>query len=444
MRWIAIYLRWTGHTKSNEKQNRLRESQSQLSDLLSRFSPTLVKHQETNHSETLGVLVEISTCFRLFGGSEALLKQLLLTVQKWEANQPDVHVQVASWNTAQGAWWLAKQQPATSLEQLQTMHQSSNATLNVLHTSCLDLTTAQRRLLEQCGLWNLQQINALPRDSIQRRFGAELLSELDKGYGQQLDLRNTYSPLLVFAADQEMPFHATTLSLILQTVTNLLAKLERWLKERQLATNHLMWVFRQPHSKFHLQTRSSRLLQTQHEWRVLIENQLNQQHFDDDVQHIELTCNQLAAFTPRNHSLLFEDFSEQSNQWQATCDKLRARLGTQSILFPSLESDPRPECSFSFKPELARKVKTKSTEHDLSSWHVRPVWLLEQPIALTPRKQWNILSGPERVEFGWWDSRPCKRDYYRAINANQQQAWIFQDLEAEASKDSWYLHGYFS
>jgi protein ImuB len=51
-----------------------------------------------------------------------------------------------------------------------------------------------------------------------------------------------------------------------------------------------------------------------------------------------------------------------------------------------------------------------------------------------------LLSGPERIETGWWDGGDVARDYYQARTSQGELLWIFQDRR---NRDGWYLHGIF-
>jgi protein ImuB len=53
----------------------------------------------------------------------------------------------------------------------------------------------------------------------------------------------------------------------------------------------------------------------------------------------------------------------------------------------------------------------------------------------------KLLSGPERIEGGWWDSSDVQRDYYIVRTSNGENLWIFRDL---SKKNDWYLHGFWS
>jgi protein ImuB len=90
----------------------------------------------------------------------------------------------------------------------------------------------------------------------------------------------------------------------------------------------------------------------------------------------------------------------------------------------------------------------------------RPLWLLHQPIALRERNQrpwWHgplkLLSGPERIEGGWWDCNLVQRDYFIAEDDHAQWFWIYRtrgNNNRSAGPDragdvnaSWYLQGIF-
>ena len=52
----------------------------------------------------------------------------------------------------------------------------------------------------------------------------------------------------------------------------------------------------------------------------------------------------------------------------------------------------------------------------------------------------ELLQGPERIDFGWWDNEAVARDYYIAKHHAGSLYWIYQHLD----NSRWYLHGIFS
>ena len=84
----------------------------------------------------------------------------------------------------------------------------------------------------------------------------------------------------------------------------------------------------------------------------------------------------------------------------------------------------------------------------------RPVWLLPRPEPLPERQSrplldgepLQLLSGPERIEAGWWDSALAERDYFIAQDASGALVWIYRarlPLSAQAGEEGWFMQGRF-
>ena len=50
------------------------------------------------------------------------------------------------------------------------------------------------------------------------------------------------------------------------------------------------------------------------------------------------------------------------------------------------------------------------------------------------------MSGPERIESGWWDGDQAGRDYYVLQTSLGQRAWAFRP--AGGMDGPWLLHGW--
>src|SRR3546814_10171300 len=64
----------------------------------------------------------------------------------------------------------------------------------------------------------------------------------------------------------------------------------------------------------------------------------------------------------------------------------------------------------------------------------RPAWLLARPIPLRdpcPR----IVSGPERLESGWWDGDDARPDSYVIETSQGQRAWAFAPVGEHGRSD---------
>ena len=85
---------------------------------------------------------------------------------------------------------------------------------------------------------------------------------------------------------------------------------------------------------------------------------------------------------------------------------------------------------------------------------VRPTWLLTEPEPLPERQSrpllggepLQLLSGPERIEAGWWDSGLAERDYFIAQAADGALVWIYRarlPLSAGEGRQGWFMQGRF-
>ena len=53
----------------------------------------------------------------------------------------------------------------------------------------------------------------------------------------------------------------------------------------------------------------------------------------------------------------------------------------------------------------------------------------------------RLLSGPERIESGWWDGADVARDYFIAQDSDGGLLWIYRERHTPAG---WFLHGVFA
>ena len=84
--------------------------------------------------------------------------------------------------------------------------------------------------------------------------------------------------------------------------------------------------------------------------------------------------------------------------------------------------------------------------------HHRPAWLLPEPLPLAERgalpllegRPLQLVSGPERIEAGWWDGVPAVRDYFIAQAEDGSLVWLYRSrLPAAVDDAGWFLQGRF-
>ena len=147
------------------------------------------------------------------------------------------------------------------------------------------------------------------------------------------------------------------------------------------------------------------------------------QHEDGVVQNLELA----QAFP-----LLagFDERPQQSQSWEQLRERLRARLGDSAVHGLGDRPDHRPE----------RSWIQEAIGLPLSVCGPRPGWLVAEPYPLYDSSL-RIVSGPERIESGWWDGGDVRRDYYVVETRSGQRGWAFRFT---GTTGPLMLHGWFA
>jgi len=137
----------------------------------------------------------------------------------------------------------------------------------------------------------------------------------------------------------------------------------------------------------------------------------------------------------RSNADLFEA-KPHAERASALLERLQGRFGSSAVYGLRTVSEHRPEKAWAKSPECGgQPAERESPAHE-----ARPLWLLQKPVAIEARRDsLELVSGPERIESGWWDEQDVARDYYTAKNERGQKLWVFRDHRTR----SWFLHGLF-
>jgi protein ImuB len=166
-------------------------------------------------------------------------------------------------------------------------------------------------------------------------------------------------------------------------------------------------------------------------WCGLLYEKLERSPLPAPVLAVTLQSEAIAPFQPERFSL-FDDIEQPNSEaeWQAVLDQLQARLGHQALKFPGTQADHRPERAMTNLPSML--ISNPGLPP-------RPLWLLHNPDPLQ-FGDIHLLSAAERIESGWWDDQPMRRDYYIAKDRRGRKLWVYRDLNA---KQQWFVHGLF-
>lgn len=404
------------------------------------FTPQVALH-------SCGFYMEIAASLRLFRGSHAIASQLLSGLLELRLN-----ARIASATTATGAWLRAQCDDLVDIFEDNLLHALDPLPIHVLETAQVHLPT-----LDGIGCHTLGQLRALPRGGLMRRFGRDLLRELDRAYGEEAEAHRWFEAPDIFEARIELMARVESTEALLFAVRRLLLQLTGWLAARHAAVIGITLLLHHESNRYreHRTTPLTIVLgmpsRDIDHLTLLLRERLTQLELIAPVCEVALTADQLVVQAAPNTEL----FSTSTSDAESTArwiERLQSRLGMQSVHRLETFADHRPERGI-ITTTCANPIKRRATKEEgaLRRTCARPTWLLPQPLALMTRdhkpfyhSQLTLLTWPERIESGWWDDALAARDYFIAHNNQHQLLWIYRlRTSHETVGSGWFLHGFF-
>ena len=288
--------------------------------------------------------------------------------------------------------------------------------------------------LQRMGVRTLAALRALPRDSVRRRFGPALLDHVDRLYGEADDPLECYAPPDHFEARVELGYEVENHTALLFPLRRLINDLCTYLSIRDGGVQR--FVLRLEHERTRTDVEVG-LLAAERTPAMLFElarSRLERVTIDAPVLALGLVARHLPPFVPATRDL-FDTRPQQAMPWPQLRERLRARLGDDAVYRVAPADDPRPERAWTrVFGDTGAPAPTAPPRPE------RPAWLLPAPVPLRDARL-RILSGPERLESGWWDGDDARRDYYIVETTQGQRAWAFVP---PGERSGWMLHGWFA
>lgn len=407
-----------------------------------RYSP-LAGIEEGDTPES--IWLDISGSEVLFGGEQGLADVL-----RTDLAQQGIQVRIAiadSW----GAAWGISHYGDDDVTLVPPGEQ--DRWLSALPVAALRIPEKVTQLLQVLDVCTVGQLRALPRTSLPSRFGKELLHRLDQALGlvpEFLSAERLAEPVVAEWSFEDPVTDRLALDHVCERlIDEVLTKLAERRAALQELTCHWLGAMIEP--------TVLRLLRPTTQKRHLLELlqlQNERQFFTCGIHGIRMEVAQL-GLPPVRQARLFDDEADtrQTQLLAELVDRLSHRLGRQDVIRPQLTTDPLPESACEAVPWLTPQGAEKGEPvRSLSLLRSRPLRLLSTPQPLTvdavtteglpariDRLPVMRISGPERIETGWWRGPDLERDYYRIDLTRGITMWAFIDRET----GGWFLHGLF-
>jgi protein ImuB len=321
------------------------------------------------------------------------------------------------------------------------------------------------------GLNTLADLRTVPREGLARRFGEAVLSEFDRAIGVKPDPREPIALAPSFESRLELFARADTTEQLMHGASILLVRLVAWLSAQHAFVRRFTLVMQhEKRSRHDPSSLSSTALEIalaepsrdSAHLLMLLKERLAQLQLPAPTLDLQIHAADIARRAAPNTELFPTPKSEQEGLTRLI-ERLQARLGPEQVMRMKQVQDHRPECATTLRMADAcmRPARARSGQNGklanlppptLSANAVRPVWLLAEPEPLHERhdglmldgQPLQLLSGPERIESGWWDAALVERDYFIAQLPEGALVWIYRSrLPAKPPEGGWFLQGRF-
>jgi protein ImuB len=406
----------------------------------------------------------------LFGGEEQLAGAVVA-----DCAELGYEARVAVADTIGAAWAVATQGGSKFKVQSSKIELTWNL-------NCLRVEPETLDLLAQLGITTLDQLLALPRETLRARFGERLLLRVDQLLGTAQEIIVPHRPPPQFIEEWLLEYPAERREVIEQIVRELVRRVATELANRREGILKLncrldcapgrpvmfgIGLFRPSADERHL-------------WD-LVAMQLEQAKLPGPVGRVRIEAGLTGRLENRQGELFAGNQHEAERQLALLIDRCSSRLGPTAVLRPQLTVDPLPERAARYVKGVrgqgtgVRKFKIQDSKFKVrdqatlnSEWTrcagaptwnslLRPLFLHSPPqvlevMSIAPdgppvlvgfqgqKHEVVAWSGPERIEAGWWRGKTMRRDYWRVVTATGQRFWLFRQLDG----GQWFLHGEFA
>jgi protein ImuB len=396
-----------------------------------------------------GLILEVTGCAHLWSGERPYLKGI---VTRLRGSGYDVRAAMA--DTIGTAWAISRFGQVTPI--IETGGQI--AALLPLPPAALRLEPAILERLQKLGLYKINNFITMPRSSLRRRFGPDLLRRLDQALGQEDEVIEPLQPIEQY--QERLPclepiVTATGIEIALQRLLETLChrlkqegkglrtavfkcyRVDGKIEQIGIGTNRVS------HNTGHLFKLFEIKIQT-------IEPALGIELFILEAPKVEDT-------SPMQETLWGGVGGLEDIGVAELLDRLAGKFGANAIHRYLPDEHHWPERSIKQASSLQEKPTTAWRDD-----RPRPIQLLAkpEPVEVTaPIPDYPPMlfrykgklhtikkaDGPERIEREWWLEEGQHRDYYIVEDENGQRYWIFRSGHyTEDRLTQWFLHGFFA
>jgi protein ImuB len=408
-----------------------------------------------------GLFLDITGCAHLFGGEQALLKDILHRLLHLGL---EVRGAISS---SPGLSWAMSRFGSGGIiapDEMETV-------LAPLPVASLRLEEQTVEALRKLGLKQVGDVMTTARAPLARRFGSQLLLRLDQALGLD-EAISPRRPVAGLSAERRLVEPVQAEEDILLLAGQLGASLKPGMEARGVGGRLFeLMLFRVDGAVFRITAGASKPLREPKRIGALFAERIKAVHDDLDAgfgyEIVRLNVLQDEIFDALQSD--FAGGSQSDQSLAAFVDQVSARLGAACLQAMEMAESHVPERAANFVPATeamadARVAAAKAVPR--LSQGERPLRLFRTPEPIETfatevpdgppiRFRWRRIAhdisraeGPERLAAEWWidgaDAPP--RDYFRVEDAAGHRFWLFRSgLYTDPDvPPRWFMHGVFA
>ena len=386
-----------------------------------------------------GLVMDITGSAHLFGGEAMMIADM-----QDRLGRAGLAMRAGLADTRGSAWALARFSPGIA------PRGNALQQISPLPVAALRLPAKLCATLQRLGLDTVGDIAALPRATLTRRFGPELLLRLDQALGA---IPEQVSPLADpphYAARLTLPEPIGLTADVMAGLERLLTQVCTRLKAQDAGARTLCLTLRRvDQASQQVELRLARPLCNPARILPLFQKGVDEIEAGYGIDQIRLEATQVQPLPPRQITHIGSGDNEQLDD---LVTRLGSRIGLDNIIRFLPADSHIPERSFIISPAAYSQA--------CGPWpvlHPRPLRLFPpEPVAATGRTpprhfRWRRMAlicaratGPERIAPEWWledDAwRHGLRDYWQVETRQGRRLWLFYTPQ----NPGWFVQGEFA
>jgi protein ImuB len=439
-----------------------------------------------------GLLLDISGCAHLFGGEEALRRDL---VRRLAAQ--GFHTRAAIADTPGCAWAVARYGVTARDHASHSAHSRASgnpdsyrdalicdsgsppsrgrAELMSLPLAALRIDPKIAGPLAQAGLKTIGDVIDMPRAPLAARFGQAFVRRIDQALGREDEPIMPRLPLPSFLAEQRFAEPIGREEDVLGTIFHLAQELGRAMERHGKGARRLQTaLFRTDGKVVRVEIGTSEPLHDPARIRRLFLDRLAVIG-DEADPGFGFDMIRLSALSVETFDAVQTGFGagDPAREIAHLIDRLMARFGADRVQRLIPQDTHIPEFASIPVPAHLRQ-QTQTAPHDFTQENLsqdshipaRPIRLFERPEPIEANAQvpdgppvqfkWRRVThdvahaeGPERIAMQWWrdeQGRALARDYFRIESRQGARVWLYREgiYAAGQALPRWFLHGLFA